>query len=570
MKLQHIDLSNLRLSEINVRRHGARDLESLIASIRSLGVIQPLLVRPNCDGFEVVAGQRRLLACQALAEEQGRFDPLPCAVLEEGDDAKAIEASLAENVMRLPMDELDQYAAFSAMLKQGRSVEEIAEDFGVSQQLVHRRLAIANLYPPILNAYRRDEIDVASLRTLTMATKSQQKAWFKRFKDPKDRAPTGRSLKHWLFGGASIEVSAALFPEEDYTGSIVTDLFGEERYFDDPVKFWTCQNKAIAEAQARYLEEGWSEVVVLDIGLPFRAYEMVERSKKKGGRVYIACACNGEVTFHEGYITEKEVRKLDRAESKGEAPAAKPELTKAGQRYCSLHRHNAVRMALLKSPHIALRLIAAHAIAQGPLWEVRPENQDCFRNESIRASIEASKAEKAFDKERQAVRDLLGFEESEGFLMRPSWEPKDIDQLFARLLELDDKAVLRILTFVMAESLQAGGTMVEALGHILKVEMADWWQPDEAFFELLRDKPAINAMLAEVGGKAVAEGNVTATAKVQKQVLQDCLEGRASRKKPEAWLPRYMAFPMRGYTDRGGLGAVECWKAIRKLFTTKS
>ncbi len=570
MKLQHIDLSNLKLSEVNVRRHGSKDLETLIASISSLGVIQPLLVRPNCDGFEVVAGQRRLLACQALAQEQGGFDPLPCAVLEEGDDAKAIEASLAENVMRLPMDELDQYAAFSAMLKQGRRVEEIAEDFGVSEQLVHRRLAIANLHPPILNANRRDEIDVPSLRILTMATKSQQKAWFKRFKDPKDRAPTGRSLKHWLFGGASIEVSAALFPEEDYPGNIVSDLFGEERYFDDPVKFWTCQNKAIVEAQARYLEEGWSEVVVMDIGEHFRGYEMVARSKTKGGRVYIACASNGEIAFHEGYITEKEAKTLERAESKGEAPAAKPELTKAGQRYCSLHRHNAVRMELLEAPQVALRLIAAHAIARGPLWEVRSENQDCFRNEAIRQSIEASAAQQAFDKERQTIRDLLKFEESDGFLMRPSWEPKDIDQLFAHLLQLDDKKVLRILTFVMAESLQAGGTLVEALGHILKVEMVDWWQPDEAFFELLRDKPAINAMLAEVGGKAVAEGNFTAIAKVQKQVLQDCLEGRGSRKKPKTWLPRYMDFPMRGYTDRGGLGAVERWKAIRKLFTSKS
>ena len=122
MKLQHIELNQLKLSPVNVRKRGAEeDLAELIASIRSLGLISPLLVRPNCEGFEVVAGQRRLLACQALHAETGKAEPVPCAVLENGDDAVALEASLAENVARLPMDEIDQYEAFAGLMAQGRS-----------------------------------------------------------------------------------------------------------------------------------------------------------------------------------------------------------------------------------------------------------------------------------------------------------------------------------------------------------------------------------------------------------------------------------------------------------------
>src|SRR5688572_29427740 len=86
MELQHIELSKLKLSPTNVRKHGAGDdLAELIASIKSLGVIQPLLVRSNCDGFEVVAGQRRLLACQAIAEETGKAELVPCGILQAGD-----------------------------------------------------------------------------------------------------------------------------------------------------------------------------------------------------------------------------------------------------------------------------------------------------------------------------------------------------------------------------------------------------------------------------------------------------------------------------------------------------
>ena len=94
MELQNIELSKLKLSPHNVRKRGAaKDLAELIASIKSLGVIQPLLVRPNCDGFEVIAGQRRLLACQAIARETGKDGAVPCGVLAAGDDAAAIEAS---------------------------------------------------------------------------------------------------------------------------------------------------------------------------------------------------------------------------------------------------------------------------------------------------------------------------------------------------------------------------------------------------------------------------------------------------------------------------------------------
>lgn len=128
------------------------------------------------------------------------------------------------------MDEIDQYEAFAALKEQGRSIAEIAGQFGVTELLVTRRLAIAELIDPILNAYRKGDIDPETLRQLTMATKAQQKAWFKLFRDPKQHAPTGKRLKAWLFGGAEIPVSSALFPLELYRGNIVSDLFGEERY----------------------------------------------------------------------------------------------------------------------------------------------------------------------------------------------------------------------------------------------------------------------------------------------------------------------------------------------------
>lgn len=119
----------------------------------------------------------------------------------------------------------------------------------------------------------------------------------------------------------------------------------------------------------------------MDTGERFHEYDKVKRDKKEGGKVYISCAANGEVGFHEGWLDEKEAARRDKAKAKAEAKAsgedkdgqapAKPELTKAAIRYLDLHRQSAVRMELLESPQIALRLIAASAVSNAGLWDVR-------------------------------------------------------------------------------------------------------------------------------------------------------------------------------------------------------
>lgn len=569
MELKHIEIDNLKTTSVNVRKKGGKGVADLVPSIRSLGIIQPLLVRPNCEGYEIVAGQRRYNALLTLAEEGATIEPVPCIVMEDGDDAKAIEASLAENVARLPMDEIDQYKAFAALSKQGKSVEDIASDFGVTERLVKQRLAIANLIAPVLNAYRKEEIDAATVRALTLATKRQQKAWWDLFIDENERAPLGRSLKSWLFGGADIPVQNALFDVGEYDGATITDLFGEDSYFDDAEKFWTLQNKAIAKAKEGYLADGWSDVAVLDIGVYWSSWEYVATAKEDGGRVYIQIAHNGEVSFHEGFLTEKEAKRKSQAK-KGEedAPAQKPELTKPMQNYLALHRHSAVRADLLRFPDIALRLMVAQVIAGSDLWSVQADAQKAA-TDAIRESLAANKPERAFAEERKRIRALLGIEAGEAETLVPRKEDwgriPDLHAIFAKLIALDEKDVMAVLTFAVAETLPSGSALVEALGMMLGTDMAKRWMPDETFLDLLRDKEAINACLKEVAGKASADAHLSSTAKVQKKIISDCLDGtRTSGKKD--WQPRYMAFPMRGYTKRGGIAAIDDWKTVRKHY----
>jgi ParB family chromosome partitioning protein len=284
----HIPLCELSIATVNVRHKSKKvDYADLIPSIRKRGILQPLLVRKNGRGYEIVAGRRRYLAACALEKEGLEIEAVPCAVMAKGDDAAAVEASLIENVAHLPMDEMDQFEAFQRLLKEGRTIAEIADIFGVTEIMVKRRLAIANLLPKIRQAYRAEEIDGETLKALTLASKQQQKDWLALFEDEEQQAPRGTYLKAWLFGGAQIPTKHALFDVASYSGAIVADLFGEDSYFADPEAFWTLQTDAIAKLKANLEGNGWSRVEVLERGQRFHSWEYEPATKEKGGAVFI-------------------------------------------------------------------------------------------------------------------------------------------------------------------------------------------------------------------------------------------------------------------------------------------
>jgi ParB family chromosome partitioning protein len=560
MKLDFVPLDKLFIANANMRHGKQPDLSDILPTIRARGVLQSLIVRPHGDTdlFEIVAGSRRYRASLIVAEERraaGDPEPvmLPCAILDAGDDAAAVEASLIENQARLDPDEMTRWEGFVRLIKEGRTPEDIAATFGLPDLAVRRILALGNLLPRIRTLYRKGDIDGASIRHLTLASKSQQRDWLALVDDPEVRAPTGQMLRNWLFGGQSISVKHALFDVERYEGTIVADLFGEGGYFGDSGQFWAAQNAAIAEKRDAYLVEGWREVVILEPGETFHTWQHSKAPKRKGGRVYIATRSSGEVTFHEGYVTEKEARAIAKGESiaSGARPV-RPELSTAMVSYVDLHRHAAARAALLRSPPLALRLMVAHLIKGSPLWSVRVESQ-IARHDATTESVEVSPAEVLFDTRRRDALASLALSPEEGTLVGSS---TSFANLFARLAALDDDSVMQIMTLCMGETLSAGSDAVELIGLQLEVNMADWWEADDALFDLIRDRALLVAMVDEVAGPMVAQANKGEKTKVLKQIIRDHLDGADGRPQRERWVPRWMQFPPSAYTERGGVPTV--------------
>jgi ParB family chromosome partitioning protein len=566
MELKHIQLEHLSVSRANMRggRKGA-DITGILPSVRARGVLVPLIVRANGspDTYEIVAGRRRYEAACAVASEAGEIEPLPCAVIEAGDDAAALEASLIENIARLDPDEVTQWETFTRLIREGRSAGDIALTFGLTDLQVRRTLALGNLLPRIRSLYRRGEIDAATVRHLTLATKAQQRDWLALLDDPNTYCPTGQSLKAWLFGGDPIPVSAALFDLASFDGEIVSDLFDDERYFASSEAFWAAQQSAIEAKIAEYRHAGW-EVAVLDRGAPFYRWEHEHCAKRKGGRVYVEIGRRGAVAFHEGFVTLKEARK--RAAGDTVKKPVRPEITSAMQDYVDLHRHAAVRAKLADVPGVALRVAVAHMIAGSPLWSLRIEPQRAGKD-AITESVENSASEAAFDEKRRAVLAVLGFDADTPTVVHGNDYDTGLPELVARLSSLDDAQVLDILAIVMGETLDARSSIVDLIGEQLAVDMAAVWQPDAAFFEGLRDREVLLAMLREIGGDAVADAYADAKAKVLRGILVDHIEGTNGREKVEGWVPRWMAFPALAFTDRGGVGSVVRTEEVATLTT---
>ncbi|WP_415402455.1 ParB/RepB/Spo0J family partition protein [Tateyamaria sp. SN3-11] len=549
MTLQHINIEDLSVSTLNVRKYAVKECADLVTSIRVLGVLQPLLVRPKEDGFEVIAGQRRLNACRIIAEE-GDIDPLPCLIMAEGDDATAIEASLAENIERLPMDEVDQYKAFAKLIKEGREPADIASTFGITERMVSQRLALGRLYAPILTAYRKNDIHARDIRILTMATTKQQKAWWALLKDDTAYVPTGQRLKDWLFGGAHIPVANALFDVDAAGLAIVSDLFGEEAYFADAEAFWIKQDEAIQMIATGREVLGWADTVIMERGAYFATWDHRTCSKADGGRVFITVSHQGEVTEHEGYITNAEAKRREKAASAeaGDTPP-KPELTKAAQNYVDLHRHAAVRSDVLDHSGIALRLIAAHMIAGSSLWQVQADPQKAAKPE-IAESLERNAGHRRMEAERANITALLSTDDDTALMdTANAWSPRPcITKVFATLQSLSDDEVTRILTFLMADSLSVHSPLIDELGEVMDSDMRQHWSPEPLFFDLVRDKQVLNEMVREYAGESIADQNLTATAKTQRAILNACLDGTRAPER-EDWMPYYMAFPQGSYRE---------------------
>src|SRR3990170_1635172 len=133
-------------------------LQELAASITEHGVLQPILVRPAGDGYEIIAGERRWRASKIAGRET-----VP-AIIERFDDATALEIALIENLQREDLSPLDEASIYSKMTGElGYSIRGLAGKLGKDKGYVENRLRLASAPDDVkeMVAQRYDTVSAA-------------------------------------------------------------------------------------------------------------------------------------------------------------------------------------------------------------------------------------------------------------------------------------------------------------------------------------------------------------------------------------------------------------------------
>lgn len=136
--------------------------EDLKASIKSKGLVQPITVRQTEEGYQVIAGERRLRACKELGMES-----IPAYILQVTEDVDMMELALIENLQRDNLNPLEEAEAYSMLSgKYDLSHEEIADSIGKSRAAITNGLRLLKLPPEVKTGVKNLSISAGHARAI--------------------------------------------------------------------------------------------------------------------------------------------------------------------------------------------------------------------------------------------------------------------------------------------------------------------------------------------------------------------------------------------------------------------
>ena len=169
-------LRNLKISQLQPGKYQPRtrmdkeSLAELAESIKTQGVMQPVLVRPVSPGrYEIIAGERRWRAAQLAA-----LSEVPALVREVPDEA-VLAMSLIENIQREDLNPLEEALGIQRLIKEfGMTHEAASQALGSSRSAVSNLLRLLNLPPPVQELLMEGKIDMGHGRALLSLPPAKQ------------------------------------------------------------------------------------------------------------------------------------------------------------------------------------------------------------------------------------------------------------------------------------------------------------------------------------------------------------------------------------------------------------
>ena len=148
------------------KRFGEVKMEELVNSLREKGIIQPILVRPKDDKFEIIAGERRWRAAQKLELEE-----IPVIVRRDIDDAASLEISLIENIQREELNAIEEANAYQELIdKFEYTLDKVGQMMGKDKTTISNSLRLLALSTEIKDLVEDGRISAGHAKALLALT----------------------------------------------------------------------------------------------------------------------------------------------------------------------------------------------------------------------------------------------------------------------------------------------------------------------------------------------------------------------------------------------------------------
>ena len=163
--VREIEVGRIRPNPNQPRMHFSEEsIDELADSIGERGVLQPILLRPHGDGYEIIAGERRWRAAQ-----RARLHTIP-AIIREADDASAAELALIENIQREDLNAIEEAEGYKQLIQHhGHSAEDLGRLVHKSRSHVANLLRLLDLPVFVRDALVRGDISMGHARAVATA-----------------------------------------------------------------------------------------------------------------------------------------------------------------------------------------------------------------------------------------------------------------------------------------------------------------------------------------------------------------------------------------------------------------
>lgn len=218
-QINYLSVVQIAPSKMNPRKFFDHDsLEELAKSILEVGILSPMIVRPDADGYEIVCGERRYKAGLIAG-----LKDFPVIIRELDDDA-AMDLMITENLQRQDVSPMEEAEAFKNLIElRNKTIQDLMLRFAKSEKYIRYRIKLNDLIPELKDQLSKDMISLGHAHELCKLDALIQKEILQEFFSEKRRneswysLPTVSSIKNTILRNYTLELENAPFSTKDAT-----------------------------------------------------------------------------------------------------------------------------------------------------------------------------------------------------------------------------------------------------------------------------------------------------------------------------------------------------------------